>query len=70
MDSFTVDASSLPDGALAAGSCVELIGPHQSADTLADAAGTIGYEILTSIGRRHCRARVSYSGLNSEAPVP
>lgn len=34
---------------------VELIGLHQSVDTLADWAGTIGYEILTSMGARYYR---------------
>ncbi|HKK97852.1 MAG TPA: alanine racemase [Marivita sp.] len=34
---------------------VELLGAHQSVDTLADAAGTIGYEILTSLGHRYSR---------------
>ena len=34
---------------------VELLGPHQSVDTLAEAAGTIGYEILTSLGNRYMR---------------
>lgn len=34
---------------------VELLGRHQSIDTLADAAGTIGYEILTSLGSRYER---------------
>ncbi|UXX83556.1 alanine racemase [Roseovarius pelagicus] len=34
---------------------VQLLGPHQSIDTLATAAGTIGYEILTSLGARYTR---------------
>lgn len=34
---------------------VELMGRHQSIDTLADAAGTIGYEILTALGHRYDR---------------
>lgn len=34
------------------GDWLEVIGPHQSADDLAAAAGTIGYEILTSFGAR------------------
>lgn len=35
------------------GDVLEVIGPSQDADTLADAAGTIGYEILTSLGNRY-----------------
>jgi alanine racemase len=34
---------------------LHLLGPHQSIDTLADNAGTIGYEILTSLGARYTR---------------
>jgi len=37
------------------GDWVEIIGPHQFADDLADAAGTIGYEIPTSLGHRFAR---------------
>ena len=35
------------------GEMVEVLGPHQSADDLATAAGTIGYEVLTSLGKRY-----------------
>jgi alanine racemase len=55
MDSLIVDCSALPEGALARGSQVEIIGGHQSIDDLAAAAGTIGYEMLTSLGRRYER---------------
>lgn len=55
MDSLIVDCSDLPEGALARGSQVEIIGGHQSIDDLASAAGTIGYEMLTSLGRRYER---------------
>jgi len=55
MDSFSVDVSALPEGALAEGDLLELIGPHQSVDGVARAAGTIGYEVLTSLGRRYHR---------------
>ncbi|MCT4559351.1 MAG: alanine racemase [Pelagimonas sp.] len=34
---------------------LELLGLHQSVDTAADWAGTIGYEILTSLGARYDR---------------
>lgn len=55
MDSFSVDVSGLPKDALAEGDLLELIGPHQSVDDVARAAGTIGYEILTSLGHRYHR---------------
>jgi len=32
-----------------------LIGPELAADDVASAAGTIGYEILTALGRRYHR---------------
>jgi alanine racemase len=53
MDSFMVDATGLDS--LRVGDRVELLGPHQSPDDVARQAGTIGYEILTSLGRRYER---------------
>ena len=41
------------------GDLVELIGRHQSPEQVAAAAGTIGYEILTRLGRRFHRRYVS-----------
>lgn len=55
MDSLTVDLGDLPPGMLARGSQVEIIGGHQSLDALAATAGTIGYEMLTSLGQRYER---------------
>ncbi|MEN8935724.1 MAG: alanine racemase C-terminal domain-containing protein, partial [Planktotalea arctica] len=54
MDSICVDVTDAREmpGAL------EVIGPHQSVDTLAGNAGTIGYEILTSLGARYARRYV------------
>lgn len=58
MDTITLDATALPEGALVPGSMVELLGERQSVDALAAAAGTIGYEILTSLGSRYARRYV------------
>lgn len=55
MDSIVIDISALPEGALQTGALVELIGPNQSVDDVARAAGTIGYEILTRLGQRPYR---------------
>jgi alanine racemase len=55
MDSITLDVSALPEGALRPGTLVDLIGPHRSVDPVAADAGTIGYEILTRLGRRFRR---------------
>lgn len=51
MDLITVDITDLPT----APEVLSILGPHQSVDDLADAAGTIGYEILTSLGPRYKR---------------
>lgn len=50
MDLVTVDASAVPE--LAPGDMAEVFGPAASIDALADAADTIGYEILTGLGAR------------------
>ena len=55
MDSITVDASGVPAEALAAGTLLDLIGPHGDVDALAAAAGTVGYEVLTRFGHRLVR---------------
>ncbi|MDX8441212.1 alanine racemase [Mesorhizobium australafricanum] len=55
MDSIILDISALPAGRLSEGDLVELIGPSQSVDDAAGHAGTIGYEILTSLGARFHR---------------
>jgi len=55
MDSVIIDVSALPQGMLTLGSLVEIIGPHQSLDDVAADAGTIAYEILTSLGHRYRR---------------
>jgi alanine racemase len=51
MDLLTVDVTDLPEIPEA----LDILGPHQTVDQLAEAAGTIGYEILTSLGRRYER---------------
>ena len=55
MDVTAIDVTDIPQRHLARGAPVEVIGPHQSIDDLADAAGTIGYELLTRLGLRHTR---------------
>ena len=55
MDSLMLDISALPADMLNPGDFVELLGAHQSIDDVAMAAGTIGYEILTSLGGRYVR---------------
>ncbi|MGD9913461.1 MAG: alanine racemase, partial [Rhizobiaceae bacterium] len=55
MDSIILDISALPPGTLAEGELVEVIGEAQTVDDVAALAGTIGYEILTSLGTRFQR---------------
>lgn len=55
MDSIIVDVSALPDDTLSLGSLVEVLGPHQTLEDIARDAGTISYEILTSLGDRYHR---------------
>ena len=52
MDLITLDVT---DADCAPGDMVEILGPNQSIDDLARAAGTIGHEILTSLGSRYSR---------------
>lgn len=59
MDLTTFDVSALAPEVARPGALVELIGPGHDADALAAEAGTIGYEVLTSLGARYLR---SYCG--------
>lgn len=54
MDAVIVDTGFLERQPVP-GESMEVIGSHQDADSLAKDAGTIGYEILTSLGRRYYR---------------
>lgn len=55
MDLVTFDVSAAPEDAARPGAMIEMIGPHRPVDALAAEAGTIGYEILTSLGPRYHR---------------
>lgn len=57
MDLIIVDLGGLSgnDARPQAGDWLEVLGPHQSVDDLAGDLGTIGYEVLTSLGRRYER---------------
>ena len=54
MDLIIADVTDLPEEP----SSLALLGPHQTVDQLAEAAGTIGYEVLTSLGPRYARSHV------------
>ncbi|MFP4312934.1 MAG: alanine racemase [Alphaproteobacteria bacterium] len=59
MDLTIVSLKNIPESIFPChGDFMEVLGPHQSADRLADDAGTIGYEILTDLGRRYNRSYI------------
>jgi alanine racemase len=55
MDLISLDVSALPADIVRPGTMVELIGGPDGVDRLAEAAGAIGYEILTRLGSRFAR---------------
>ncbi|MGB7258836.1 MAG: alanine racemase C-terminal domain-containing protein, partial [Pseudolabrys sp.] len=55
MDLLAIDVTDLPDGVLHRGGLATLIGDEITVDDLAAAAGTIGYEVLTGLGKRYHR---------------
>lgn len=55
MDTITIDVSHVPPEKLAPGAPVDLISVANTVDQVAERAGTIGYEILTSLGMRYQR---------------
>jgi alanine racemase len=55
MDLVTLDVTEVPEREAHAGAAVEFIGPHQTVDELAQAAGTLPYEIYTRLGDRITR---------------
>jgi alanine racemase len=55
MDLMTYDATDAPRDAVRRGGFLELLGARVGVDDLAAFAGTIGYEVLTSLGGRYTR---------------
>lgn len=58
MDTLTLDVTDLPEGRLGEGTLVDLADPLNDVDAIAARAGTIGYEILTSLGARYARQHI------------
>lgn len=58
MDLITLDITHLPQGSVKPGDFALLIGDGLDVDRVGQAAKTIGYEILTSLGRRYERVVV------------
>ncbi len=59
MDMMMFDVTDVPDSEIKAGDYIELFGPNVRLDDAARSAGTIGYELLTSLGKRYHRRYVS-----------
>jgi alanine racemase len=55
MDLTTFDVSGIPEDVARPGAWIELIGRRRGVDAAAADAGTIGYEVLTALGRRFRR---------------
>jgi alanine racemase len=66
MDLTAVDITDLDKNAVRRGHMVTLIGEGITVDELAHHYGTIGYEVMTSLGRRYARV---YKGGNATAPA-
>lgn len=61
MDLLTFDVSALSEGQLANATRIELMNDTQTVNDIAAQAGTIGYEVLTSIGARVRRVYTEWS---------
>ncbi|MFZ5781474.1 MAG: alanine racemase [Pseudomonadota bacterium] len=58
MDLVTIDVTDVPETLSDIGATVEVLGPHMSADDLAEHARTNAYEVMTALGRRYARVYV------------
>lgn len=58
MDLIIVDVTAVPEAAVKRGDPAVLIGDDLTVDEVGRRAGTIGYEVLTSLGRRYARAYI------------
>jgi alanine racemase len=58
MDLSLVDVTDVPEGEALPGRVLELLGAETTVDDLGAQCGTIGYEILTSLGRRYARTYI------------
>ena len=59
MDVTAFDVSEVPNGSIRQGDWIELINSEISVDDVARSSGTIGYEILTSLGHRYARSYIN-----------
>jgi alanine racemase len=59
MDSMIFDVTDLGPSIIDSASCIEIVGESQTIDDLAAMAGTIAYEMLTSLGGRYHRRYIN-----------
>jgi alanine racemase len=75
MDLMAIDITDLPDKTARRGHMVTLIGEGITVDEVAHHFGTIGYEVLTSLGKRYARiykggeAKSEKAGAETSAPA-
>ena len=62
MDLSVVDVTDAPPAAIEPGAPLDLIGGPVDVDAFARSCGTVGYEVLTSLGRRYRRDYVEGTG--------
>ena len=58
MDLIIADVTELPEDAVRPGARAELFGAAVELDDFASLSGTIGYQVLTSLGARYRRSYV------------
>ena len=64
MDLIMIDVTDIPEGQIEVGTLVELLGEQITVDEVAACGQTIGYEVLTSLGRRYQRDYVTKANLS------
>jgi alanine racemase len=70
MDLMAVDVTDLPANAARRGHLVTLLGEGITVDELAHHFGTIGYEVLTSLGSRYARVYKGGAAASAAGPPP
>jgi alanine racemase len=70
MDLMAIDVTDLPPNAARRGHLVTLIGDGITVDELAHHFGSIGYEVLTNLGRRYARIYKGGAAAPVETPAP
>jgi alanine racemase len=70
MDLMAIDVTDLPANAARRGHLVTLLGEGITVDELAHHFGTIGYEVLTSLGSRYARVYKGGAAASAAEPPP